>query len=640
MKRPKQHITETASKKLFENIIPDEWVVREINPDYGIDYLIELFKNSRSTGKFFFVQLKGSNNEIKDDTYVARLSIEHLEYYNSMSLPVILMCTSIKTRQLWGIWADKLIDVNRNKKNKTISIILSKDYLLDKSNVKKIGSQLNFVTKLGVVTYTDSDLTKNLNTHFMGWLENYYQDTISFNFNNLPNQFIINYISTENSVNIKLTINGVTKTVYINRLNENQSFLYRPQFDSNEINEFNIELLVSIAIALAKYNIKGSLNLLTKLISKSNTLNNKIVFDLDYIGLMILAKNEDLLSLYNKLVLEVIKLEQLEVSLLFDITYFIVGFEELEEYRIENLYYMIESTSDKELLAICHYNLGNILREKEERKAINHYLKATKLFPDYKNRYYWWQEFAGLLFSQNRFRFAEKFYKKSLELSREGMVNNHFYRVEKKLKHSHNIIFAFIADCLFFQGKFKEANKYFLKYLDETEIRIQEWVLKYTISQELGNSSLDNVPFNKELSMQLCKESDLLSDPNEIIKNMLKALEYFPTNGLAWFNLGIAQNKIHNNEESFFSFLAAGLFQGWDKEAQINALMLSINLNELKITQSILIYILDQHGDLIINDISDFIMNQETPLVKKNSILNVFKELLKVARTLKDTNQI
>ncbi len=61
MKRPRQHIIETISKKAFEEIIPDEWVYRELTPDYGIDYQVEIFNNEEATGKSFFVQLKGTD---------------------------------------------------------------------------------------------------------------------------------------------------------------------------------------------------------------------------------------------------------------------------------------------------------------------------------------------------------------------------------------------------------------------------------------------------------------------------------------------------------------------------------------------------------------------------------------------------
>ena len=55
MKRPDQHIIETKSQRIFERLVPVEWVAREVKPDYGVDYLVEVFKNGESTGKTFFV---------------------------------------------------------------------------------------------------------------------------------------------------------------------------------------------------------------------------------------------------------------------------------------------------------------------------------------------------------------------------------------------------------------------------------------------------------------------------------------------------------------------------------------------------------------------------------------------------------
>lgn len=78
MKRPRQHIIETKSKKRFEALVPDTWVARELNADYGLDYLIEIFKDNNSTGHLFFVQLKGTDNDIVNDTIT-------LEYF---SIPV------------------------------------------------------------------------------------------------------------------------------------------------------------------------------------------------------------------------------------------------------------------------------------------------------------------------------------------------------------------------------------------------------------------------------------------------------------------------------------------------------------------------------------------------------------------------
>ncbi|WP_165835406.1 hypothetical protein [Chryseobacterium viscerum] len=42
-KRVPQHISETASFKLFSSNIPDNWIIRDITErDYGIDCYLEL----------------------------------------------------------------------------------------------------------------------------------------------------------------------------------------------------------------------------------------------------------------------------------------------------------------------------------------------------------------------------------------------------------------------------------------------------------------------------------------------------------------------------------------------------------------------------------------------------------------------
>lgn len=39
--RPKEHVMDTQSDKIFSSQVPDEWIYRKINPDYGLDREIE-----------------------------------------------------------------------------------------------------------------------------------------------------------------------------------------------------------------------------------------------------------------------------------------------------------------------------------------------------------------------------------------------------------------------------------------------------------------------------------------------------------------------------------------------------------------------------------------------------------------------
>lgn len=66
-KRPISHITGDKAIEIIKAILPKEWVIRTITPDYGIDLLIELFdfvdasnEVSETLGEFLFVQVKGT----------------------------------------------------------------------------------------------------------------------------------------------------------------------------------------------------------------------------------------------------------------------------------------------------------------------------------------------------------------------------------------------------------------------------------------------------------------------------------------------------------------------------------------------------------------------------------------------------
>lgn len=59
-KRVPQHISETASFKLFSSKIPDNWIIRDITErDYGIDCYLELVNdNNELSGELALIQLK------------------------------------------------------------------------------------------------------------------------------------------------------------------------------------------------------------------------------------------------------------------------------------------------------------------------------------------------------------------------------------------------------------------------------------------------------------------------------------------------------------------------------------------------------------------------------------------------------
>lgn len=116
-KRHKNHVLETMSYKVFQNAIPDYWIVREITErDYGFDGMLELTTNSDEVhGKFIAIQLKASQklNFNNDDIY-RHYGIEKrtTNYWLHSNLPTFLFFTDEETKKLFFISVKQYVREN------------------------------------------------------------------------------------------------------------------------------------------------------------------------------------------------------------------------------------------------------------------------------------------------------------------------------------------------------------------------------------------------------------------------------------------------------------------------------------------------------------------------------------------------
>jgi hypothetical protein len=64
--RVENHLKEDASEILVSELLPQEWVIRKLHPDYGVDVTIEVFEREEqripTMGEFLFVQLKSTTS--------------------------------------------------------------------------------------------------------------------------------------------------------------------------------------------------------------------------------------------------------------------------------------------------------------------------------------------------------------------------------------------------------------------------------------------------------------------------------------------------------------------------------------------------------------------------------------------------
>ena len=146
--RPIQHQLETKSRIAFELSLPATWVYRTVNPDYGLDGLVEIFtEGGMTTGNFFFVQLKSTGIENINNALTIRLPHEKCEYYETLAIPLLIVSYHEPTDRLFAKWFKFPSAKVRSRNKKFISIILngSDEWLI--ARCSSIVSDLEFFRK-------------------------------------------------------------------------------------------------------------------------------------------------------------------------------------------------------------------------------------------------------------------------------------------------------------------------------------------------------------------------------------------------------------------------------------------------------------------------------------------------------------
>lgn len=124
MERARTHLIDTAAAAVFSAAIPKGWVARPETPDYGIDYIVQVFDPKSladrddmfaatiPSGERFAVQLKGIENPKGDDKFVKfRLETNPLQYYVDIErLPVVLVVVDVRRQEAFWLFVQEYAD--------------------------------------------------------------------------------------------------------------------------------------------------------------------------------------------------------------------------------------------------------------------------------------------------------------------------------------------------------------------------------------------------------------------------------------------------------------------------------------------------------------------------------------------------
>ncbi|MFC6999900.1 DUF4365 domain-containing protein [Rufibacter roseus] len=619
MKRVEQHIIEEESRKAFALLVPDAWVANDFTKDYGKDIHIEIFTNHNSTGKTFIVQLKGTSQNIKEGKIAIPLAVDMLSYYKSLDYPVLLVFYSTNEKRFWGIWANNLLDCLKIKEGQaTVLIKLDTKHFIDRDFFNRLESSFTkeISKRIQVVFNSKSNYEKAFERRIIRWIEKYYPNSYGLDCAYYPFKISISLNEYDKGLKVKIDING-DKYVLENISDKEYSFITSPIVDSSAMNKAESEILFFITSAFLHLSPQSSLQLLQKILALYNGAY-KNEFTLLEIGYFAASKNYmfELQKLIEVTLKEkLIKDFNCLNSALFgnNIT--------IESYK-DNLIRANNIFPDSEDKGVTSYNLGNVYRiQNEFLFAVHYYNLARKHNPEYLNRYYWWHEFAGMLFVSEHYFYAERFYKKSIELDTEKL----------NLPFTH----ALYADCLLWQGKYKDAKEsyhYFLKEVVEMDKMPSPYQsMLHDMCNEFIKMGFNETALDKSLSNELYHNAYESKD----IDIYKKSIEAYPLNYYAWRELGYLYESKGEFYEAFYALKNAAILSEVDRETWVHFFFMCIRAEQAEFFNLVFVQLLFQFGDSILNDINDLLSNSTDIPFKQKEVL--IDNLLESAKDLNES---
>ncbi|MBE7639353.1 DUF4365 domain-containing protein [Salegentibacter sp. BLCTC] len=563
-KRPKQHQLEDKSIIKFQLELPENWVFREKNKDYGIDGEVEIFdENGEATGLIFYVQLKATTSTSLTEILSIKFKIDTLKYFKQLEIPVLLVRYSEYQDKIYFKWVNN-VDLSFSKKDtKTFNTKMSELQYWKKGTAYLLENDIKIRKRLKSGSFgfplpyyfdlKETEIRGLSKTLFLLKLRNQlneYSDYLKYSDDSIGSLIKIS-ISEE----VLCVQPGILTEVYFHNLDK------RP--DQNFIENLSKDILFALATNLM-------------LIGKAD-LSGKVIFD-NNLESQLLVKEELLMYLlpgllessYFEKSLLIVKeafIQDNLIQIFPSIASILLKTKTKSERKLRSIESFFQELLNKainigidQLIANCHYNLGNFYRSQNQYyESIHHYSLAKRFDPKYLNRSYFFSEIAGICFLLGKFKFSSMFYSTSLKLE------------------SNNLNMALYSDALLFEGKYIEAKENFVTYIELENEPNEEFHLKYLLIQYvLEEKQINNQKRDFTKAYQLAN----IKDCNSTSEQKAQLDQAFNSDllcGLAWYNLGIVNSKEGKYVDATYNFAMSAVINLDDIEAWTNAFLSFIN---------------------------------------------------------------
>lgn len=568
-RRTRSHQLADESKRAFLNIIPSNWIYRDKQDDYGIDGEVEITDkdSKKTTGRLFYIQLKGTDQGNIGETPKVRLKTDTLGYFNSLEYPVLVVLYASRERKIYTRWIHSKQKKYPKAGQKTFSFLFDVGDEFNESTPEYIERCIRdyFIIRNGTLT---EPITIDVLADDES-LNGYSISELLLACERFPKQqgkSILNLKKGYSSKSIGKLIITKSKSVLLLG-GESASFTFGPYSKySSKIDNYIANIHIGLAIIFLRLH---------------NHLLGTKFFEYSYRETKILGKMPELLALaiqafyrqgkydwIKKVINEVISKE----------TYTQVEFLTAALYRIcsednkNSLYIIIElleiqkkfldeNSAQDSIKGSVNYNIGNVYGTMGQyKKSIYYFNQARKLEPSYQKKSYYWRELGGCLFEVRRYLLSSRCYKKAIEQNEND-----------------NLVYALYADSLLYSGFYHESLKQFREYLKSTEKPFSIWFIKefclsIILEANLVFSRLRDIEKAKSIALQA------ISLDNE--KELDKALEYDLLCSDVWAKYGELYEARNDNEKCLYANLLLAISTKENLNAWVKGFFLSLGLKD------------------------------------------------------------
>jgi tetratricopeptide (TPR) repeat protein len=464
-KRPREHELETASQRAFESALPDAWLARRQSPDYGVDYIVEIFYGGEATGEIFGVQLKATGTRLTRPA--VPIEVSKREYWASLDFPVMVVLWSATSDSLWWEWAHRYDPrLERPEQTKFTLAFPEANDLRDASAAATIRREVSAWRGWHGDLPRPIDVSVEVSAEGLGQARpgavrmllrrrlDPFRDIVQLR--TPPSTLPHVTIDVSGEKTLVWAAGGASATLH----HSDRDTVNRPEFVDLWVEDvlllLGLRLVKSRARGMGARLIAGAVETATAVCDPSLASETVWILAVEHRIDSAMALVERLASSGNDIAAFIAEatLASLSPALA----------EESRRWIASTYLRWADATirSDRAQAARFTYNAAQMLGTLDLEKCVSLLERAGELDPSYRDRDYWARELGGAKFLAGDHHGAAEAYRRAAALGRRDVI-------------------PLLADSLLLSGKFREAADLFESVIQDEELTTAEWRLKHRV---------------------------------------------------------------------------------------------------------------------------------------------------------------